>query len=128
MGKAGWAFMLAAMLGVTGCSRGPTAEERALIAEFDMITTQDDFEAAVIGTLWRSDEITVRFSEDGTLSGDINGVPVTGSWTWRGETVCTAFRVSDSGGAGCSLVGIQPGALLVVPGSGEGAPYTYTAA
>ena len=92
--------LAAALVEVAACDLGQRADEQALI--------------------------TVRFSENGTLRGDINGVPVTGQWEWRDDEGCTAFRVSDAGGSGCSQVGIKPGELLVIPRSGEGAPYTYT--
>lgn len=118
--------LAAALAALAACDPGQRADEQALIAEFDLIGSRDGFVSAAVGPQWRSDEITVRFSENGTLRGDINGVPVTGQWEWRDDEVCTAFRVSDAGGSGCSQVGIKPGELLVIPRSGEGAPYTYT--
>lgn len=128
MGQALHAVTLAAALfAAAGCDLGQRAEERALIAEFDIIGSREGFVAAAVGPEWRSDEITVRFRDDGTLRGDINGVPVTGQWEWRGQEICSTFRVSDAGGTGCSRVGTKPGELLVVPRSGAGAPYTYRA-
>lgn len=127
MGQAGKAIVCAAaLLAIAGCEPASRAEEQALIAEFDLIDTREGFVSAAVGPEWRSDEISVRFRDDGTLRGDINGVPVTGQWQWQGDTICSTFRVSDSGGTGCSRVGIKPGELLVIPGSGAGAPYTYT--
>lgn len=119
--------LAAAFLVVAGCDMGQRAEERALIAQFDMIGSRDGFVAAAVGPQWRSDEITVRFREDGTLRGNINGVLVTGQWEWRGAEICSTYRVSDAGGTTCSQVGIKPGELLVIPRSGAGAPYTYVA-
>lgn len=115
----------AALVFLAGCETDQRGEEQALIAQFDMIESRAAFVAAAVGPNWSSDEISVRFREDGSLRGDINGVPVTGQWEWRDGAVCSTFRVSDSGGTGCSKVGSKPGELLVVPFAGEGAPYTY---
>jgi len=119
---------IAVLAGIlAGCSMAERGEEQTLISQFDMIGTRDGFVSAVVGQNWRSDAINLSFGSDGTMSGDINGVPVRGNWEWQGDQVCTNFRVSDSGGAGCAKVGTKPGEMLVIPRSGTGAPYTYRA-
>ncbi|MCV6596727.1 MAG: hypothetical protein OIF40_06565 [Mangrovicoccus sp.] len=128
MGLASKAMQIAALaVCVTGCGIAERGDEQALIAEFDMIEDRAEFVSAVVGKNWQSDAINLRFGKDGTMRGDINGVPVTGAWEWHSGQVCTNFQVSDSGGAGCAKIGTKPGEMLVIPRSGTGAPYTYRA-
>lgn len=118
-------WILGAM-GLAACSMQTAREEAALKAEFTPVTTRAAFVEQVAGKSWQSDEIRVSFTPDGQVRGEVNGVPVTGTWRWSGELFCTGFHVGDSGGDGCAQVGIRPGTLLAVPLSGKGAPYTYT--
>lgn len=117
---------LTACLALAACGLPDRRAEAELKAQFDPVETRADFVARATGRAWQSDEIRVRFAPDGTLAGEVNGVPVTGDWRWQDRLLCTAFHVGDSGGDGCSEIGIRPGEMLVVPLSGRGAPYTYT--
>lgn len=108
-----------------GCTAQQSPEEQALIDAFEPIETREAFVAFAVGPRWRSDEIKVSFDADGGLSGDINGVAVTGTWLWQGDQICTTFLAADAGGEGCSKLGSRPGELLVIPRGGSGAPYTY---
>lgn len=110
---------------LAGCSIASSGDEAALKAQYDPVTTRDAFVSKAAGRPWQSDEVVVRFSGDGSLSGSVNGVPVTGEWTWQGSQFCTTFRVGDSGGDGCSEVRIRPDELLIVPRDGTGAPVVY---
>lgn len=122
----GYLKLIVVGLAVTGCSFQAKRDEAALRSGFTPMTTRADFVENTSGRQWQSDEILVRFQPDGTLVGEVNGVPVSGTWTWANAMLCSDFRVGDSGGDGCSQVGIKPGELLAVPLSGTGAPYTYT--
>lgn len=141
------AICLAAICLTAGCATDVAREEAALRAQFTPLQTRAQFVRAAAGQLWRSEEILVRFSGDGTLAGEIDGVAVTGTWAWQGDLFCSSFRVADAGGAGCAEVGIRaagavpqdelpmgapprdrPAALLIVPRDGTGAPMVWEAA
>lgn len=113
-------------LSLAACGMETSREESELMSQFTPITTRDGFVANVVGRQWQSDEIRVTFAKGGGLTGTVNGIEVTGGWTWAGDQFCSNFRVADSGGQGCSKLGIKPGELLVVPLEGAGAPYTWT--
>jgi hypothetical protein len=120
------ATLIMAGLILGGCSIQTGRDEASLRAQFTPVADEAGFVQQVTGRDWQSDEIRVRFLPDRRLSGTVNGVPVTGNWRWSDGLLCSDFRVGDSGGDGCSEIGIKPGELLVVPLSGSGAPYTYT--
>ena len=113
---------------LSACAIDERAEEAELISHYEPVTTQADFEARVIGRHWKSGPADVTFAKDGSLSGNIDGVPVNGTWVWDDGMLCTAFRAADSGGEGCSKLRHRGDEMLVIPRGGTGAPYTYTAA
>ncbi|MEM1361905.1 MAG: hypothetical protein AAGF94_09355 [Pseudomonadota bacterium] len=108
-----------------GCTMERSPDEQALIDAFEPINTREGFVAFAVGPRWTNDEIKVSFDADGGLSGDINGVAVTGTWIWQNDQICTTFLAADAGGEGCSKLGSRPSELLVIPRGGSGAPYTY---
>lgn len=118
--------LIAAGLVLGACSFQAAREEATLRSEFTPVVTEAAFVESVANRQWQSDEIRVRFLPGGQLTGEVNGVAVTGDWRWSDTLLCSDFRVGDAGGDGCSEIGIKPGELLVVPLSGAGAPYTYT--
>lgn len=111
---------------LTGCSMMQSSDEADLISQFSPVSTEAQVQESVVGHTWKSDEITVQFTENGALSGSINGVEVDGTWAWKDGQFCSSFRVADSGGEGCSTLGLKGNEMLVVPLAGAGAPYTYT--
>lgn len=117
------AAALGGVLALTACG---LLQEQELKAEYTPITTREAFLAHVGDRSWSSDGILVRFDDAGRIIGTVAGEPVGGSWTWRDGQFCSAFRVGDSGGEGCSQIRARPGEILVVPIGGLGRPYVYT--
>jgi hypothetical protein len=114
-----------AFAAVAGCGLEEAKEEADLKAQFTPITTRQEFIDIAVGPQWQSDEIVASFAPDGGLIGEINGVPVTGSWDWQNGQFCMDFRVATSGGTGCSTLGHRADEILVTPLGGRGAPYSY---
>ena len=119
-------FSLLCGLVLVACDTGSSRDEAELKSQFTILTTRDDFVSQIVGRNWQSDSVKVQIAADGTLTGDLNGVPATGVWEWQDNLFCSAFRIADSGGQDCSQIGIARDRMLVVPLRGTGAPFVYT--
>lgn len=98
-------------------------------AAFETITDRDTFLAAVEGRALRIGllGISLTVTGEGAISGQAQGSPVTGAWTWEGGLFCRHMTWGDRPiGHNCQKVEIDGARIRFTVDAGAGQSAVFT--
>lgn len=88
----------------------------AIAQEYTRITTEAQYRNQVVGRTSKivGGNLTVVVRSDGTISGDMGGTTIAGTWRWSGDQYCSTVVIGNTARPeACKIIAISGNRLLV---------------
>ncbi|APE44809.1 dihydrodipicolinate reductase [Sulfitobacter alexandrii] len=98
-----------------------TASALPALADFQKVTTRDDFMALVGGKTLTRPLVKIQVLPDGQIAGTGAAWEVTGQWEWQGEYLCRSLEWGgDDLGYNCQEVKVDGNNMRITSDKGTG--------
>ena len=93
----------------------------AVALDYRAVKRQGEFTEAVVNKTITADWGWIRLSPGGQITGEVNGAPVRGAWSWENGYYCREYAYGDTTLAhNCQTIHISGRNLLLIRDKGKG--------